>query len=312
MRRVLLWTAANRRLGERLSARLGAAWSSAPAVVQAFPDGELTATVPAAVRGADAYILHGGAPDPSRRLLELGLLLDAARAEGAGRLTVVAPYLAYARQDRRPGPGASLGLRTVARMITLGGADRLVVLDPHGAGVELAFDLPVIRLGALDLLANALRQDLPPDPVILAPDLGAAKLAARYAARLGAPAALVRKTRLSGESVRAEALVGEVADRSVIIVDDMISTAGTIVEAWRTAAEAGARPRVTVVAAHGLFAGAALERLAALPLAALITTDSVEPEQAPAVCRTVDLAPLLAEALTRLHQDDTLEGVAAY
>jgi ribose-phosphate pyrophosphokinase len=234
-------------------------------------------------------------------LLELLLLADACHRAGAERVIAAVPYLGYLRQDRRSLPGESLGCRVVADALSVAKLDRLLVVDPHSAGVEAAFSFPVELLTAVPLLASAIRDQMGTTRcVVVAPDLGASKLAQRYARRLKLPVAIIYKQRLSPTDVRVEHVAGDVAGLSPIIVDDMVSTGGTVASAVDLLLARGALPDVVVAATHGLFAGLAAERLGCLPLRQVITTDTV-PQSAtmPFPRQVVSVVPLLVEAIRR-------------
>jgi ribose-phosphate pyrophosphokinase len=281
-------------------------------LVDQFPDGELRPAVEG-VRGADVYLVQPTGPPVSEHVVELLLLLDACRRAGADRVTAVVPYLGYARQDRRGRAGEAIGARVMAEAITAAGADRLIVVDPHTTAVEAMFDIPVEVLTAVLPLHAALAADAPAEPVVVAPDLGAVRLAEYHAARMAAPVAVVRKHRLTGATVRAEEIVGPAAGRRPVIVDDMISTAGTIAAAVRVLLAHDAHPDVVVAACHGLFVGSAVDRLACLPLRRVLVTDSVTPTTATATAelpiRVCSIAGLLADAIGRLHRDEPLDDL---
>jgi ribose-phosphate pyrophosphokinase len=243
-------------------------------------------------------------------LIELLLLGDACRRAGAARVTAVIPYFGYARQDRRASGREPVSARLVADLLQTGGFDRVVAVDLHTTALEGFFAIPLEHLTVVPLLAEAARTGLAPHSVVVAPDLGAVKLAERYGALLLQPVAFVHKTRLSGTEVRAGAVIGDVRDRAPVIVDDMISTGGTIAAAVGALLEAGAVPDVSVVATHALLVGPALQRLAALPLRRLIATDTVIPQAGPAVpLEVASVAPLLAEAVDHLHHGRSLRGL---
>lgn len=299
---------ANRRLAAAISELLAVGPSSCP--VERFPDGELRPTV-SSVRGQDVYVLQPTGPPVHDHLIELLLLLDGCQRAGAERITAVIPYLGYARQDRRNAGGQPVGAHVIARIIAEGGADRVVVVDPHTATVEAFFDPPVERLTAVPLLAESLRGEVRKGTMIVAPDLGAVKLAENYGTLLDANVAIVRKTRHSGSEVRALEVIGSVADRPVVIVDDMITTGATINAAARAVLDLGAQPDIVVAATHKVL-GVQIDELAALPIRRMFVTDSL-PHSSRESTRfeVVSIAPLLADAIRRLHVHQQLDDLLA-
>jgi ribose-phosphate pyrophosphokinase len=274
---------------------------------QRFPDGELHVELQETVRGHDVYLLQPTSPPAELYLLELLLLADACRRAGAARLTAVIPYFAYARQDRRASGREAVGARLVADLLQTAGFDRVVAVDLHGTTLEGCFTLPLEHLSAVPLLAQAVQREVSVETVIVAPDLGAVKLAERYARLLRRPVAFVHKTRLSGAEVAVRGITGDVAGRAPLIVDDMISTGGTIAAASQALLAAGARAPITVVASHALLVGPAATRLRAVPMGRLVATDSVVPAESLDVpLQPVGLAPLLADAIRRLHANESL------
>ncbi|MDY7224914.1 ribose-phosphate diphosphokinase [Hyalangium rubrum] len=300
MRVTLMSGSSHPALGEAVAKVLGLELGRC--VVDRFPDGEHHVEVAEEVRGCDVYLLQPLGPPVDSHLMELLLLVDACRRRGAARVTAVVPYLAYARHDRRETGREPLGARLVADMIRAAGVDRLISVDLHSPAVEGCFNIPVEHLSAMPLLAEHLRGTAAPRSVIVSPDLGAVKRAERYAAHLKLPVAVVHKRRMSGSEVQAHNITGEVKGCAPILVDDMISTAGTIEAAVQALLEAGCAPDVTVVASHALLVGPAIERLQRLSLRRLLTTDSVpRPERLPVPVEVVSIAPLLARAIESLH-----------
>jgi ribose-phosphate pyrophosphokinase len=217
------------------------------------------------------------------------------------------PYFGYARQDRRASGREAVGGRLIADLFATSGLQRLVAVDLHSAALEGFFAMPVEHLSAAALLREAVQPLIPANAVVVAPDLGAVKLAERYARALHLPMAIVDKERLSGEEVRVRRVVGRVEGCPVLVVDDMISTGGTIQAAIQALLAAGCAPNVAVAVSHGLFVGPVVERLRALPIRRLLATDSVAaPAHLPFPVQGVSLAPLLAEAIRRLHQQESL------
>jgi len=276
-----------------------------------FPDGEMRPVVNP-VRGDDVYVIQPTGPPVSDHLMELLLLLDACRRDGAGRITAVVPYFGYARQDRRGRSGEPVGARVAADALAASGAQCLVVVDPHSAALEAMCGIPVEILTAVPALAEALAPDVPGDAVVVAPDLGAVKLAKHYASLLQRPVAVVRKTRLTGATVRAEEIVGHVAGRPAIIVDDMISTGATIEAATQVVLAHGGTSVIVVAATHGLLVGGAARRLRGLPIRRVVTTDTLPQGRSAALALQVEsVAPLLADAISRLHHNQPLAGLLA-
>jgi ribose-phosphate pyrophosphokinase len=296
---------ANTPLAAAVAEQLGVALG--PRLVYRFPDGELHVELQESVRGHDVYLIQSTSPPVEAHLLELWFLADACRRAGAAHLTAVVPYFGYARQDRRASGREAVGARLIADLFAASGLQRLVAVDLHSAALEGFFAMPVEHLSAVMLLVEAVRSLLAPNTVVVAPDLGAVKLAERYGRSLQLPMALVDKERLSGETVRVRRVVGRVEGCPVLVVDDMLSTAGTVQAAIQALLAAGCTPEVTVAVSHGLFVGPAVERLRTLPVRRLLATDSVAaPAHLPFPVHGVSLAPLLAEAIRRLHGQQSL------
>ncbi|MFF8994567.1 ribose-phosphate diphosphokinase [Streptomyces sp. NPDC014983] len=298
---------AHRALADAIATALGAV----PVECEStrFPDGEVRPVV-GQVRGGDVYVVQPTGPHVSEHLIELFLLLDACRRGGADRITAVVPYFGYARQDRRTREGQPVGARVVAEALATAGAHRLLVVDPHTTALEAMCGIPVDMLTAVPVIAEALAREIPETAVVVSPDLGAVRLAEHYAGRLGRPVVVVRKTRVSGTSVRAEELVGDVAGRPAVVVDDMISTGGTVEAAVRLLLDRGAAPDITVAATHGLLVGGAQARLGHPAVRRLLITDTLAAEQARALpLRVRSVAPLLADAIGRLHRSEPLDAL---
>lgn len=278
-----------------------------------FPDGECRIRILDSLRGDDVYILQPTGPPVDANLMEL-LLGDACRRAGAARLTAVIPYLGYARQDRRATGREPVGARLVADLLEAGGFGRVVALDLHNAALEGFFGPPLEHLTAVPLLVEALRRSpLGGNGVVVAPDLGAAKLAERFGRLLDMPVAIVHKSRLSGREVSTHGVTGNVEGRQPVIVDDMISTGGTIEAAARALAAAGSLPVAAVAATHGLFVDDAAERLAAVGPRRLIVTNSVAPPEGLRLpVEVVSVAPLLGRAIQHLNENRSLADLVAH
>ncbi len=266
-----------------------------------FPDGELGVELGQSVQGLDVFVCQPLTAPVGESLFALSLLADACHRNGAKRVVAVIPYLAYARQDRRDSTLSPLGARVLADLLAAGRFSRVVLLDLHSRAIEGCFSAPVEHLSALPLLAEAIGRNLQPDSVVVSPDVGGMKRAEAVAKVLHLPVAVVHKQRTSGLEVQTHGVVGNVKDKHVVLVDDIISTAGTLSAAIAALLAQGAKPSFTVAAVHGLFVGPAVERLAQLPLKHLLVTDSVpqRPGIHPAI-GVVSCASVLAEGLKRL------------
>jgi ribose-phosphate pyrophosphokinase len=276
-----------------------------------FPDGETQIEIHESVRGHDVYLLQSTSPPVEQHLVELLLLADACRRAGAARLTAVIPYFGYARQDRRTGR-RSLGARVATNIVGTGSFDRLMLIDAHTPAIEGFFDVPLDHLTAVPLLARAVASAIGDHSIVVAPDLGAVKLARAYANQLRVPMVFVHKTRLNGEAVEADAVIGDVRGRVPLIVDDMLSTGATIEAAVGALRAAGAMEPMGVAVTHMLLVGRAREILERLPLEHVVVTDTVTAElpMSPQI-EVCSVAPLLATAIRRNHHDESLADLRA-
>jgi ribose-phosphate pyrophosphokinase len=300
-------------LARALSERLGEI--AVKPTVEHLPDGEVHAAIGCPLRGRRGYVVQALGTPVGERLLELALIADAAHRAGASELVAVIPYLGYSRHDHRTREDEPLGAAVVARLLATCGFGRIVTLDLHAPSVEGFFSCPTENLTAEPLLAEALRPFVT-DAVVVAPDLGALKLARRFAVRLDLPLAVVHKSRVSPREVVAHQLVGDVRGRRPIIVDDMISTGRTIAAAVDAAIAAGAVREAVVAATHGVFAPGSDELLASKPIRALVVTDSIEPlvpldALHNLKLQRLSLAPMLADVITRLVEHRPLHGLLA-
>jgi ribose-phosphate pyrophosphokinase len=267
---------ANPQLAVDVASALGT--NLALATIARFPDGEVHIHLIRNPRGREVVLLQPTSPPPDQHLFELLALADACRRAGAGQVTAVIPYFGYARQDRRANGLESVTARLVADLIVAAGVQRVITLDPHTQAIEGFFTIPNERLTAVPALAEAIRPYRPSNGVVVAPDLGAAKLAETYGRLLDLPVAIVHKTRSGPETVSVSRISGDVHGKVPVVVDDMISTGGTIEAALWAVASAGAqRGSALVAATHGLFVGSCVNRLKGLEIRRLFVTDSVAP-----------------------------------
>ena len=308
----ILAGSANLALAQKIATKLGV--QLAQRVLERFPDGELHIELQESVRGQDVYLVQPTCPPVDEHLLELLFLADACRRAGAIHLTAVIPYFGYARQDRRAHGREPLGARLMADLLANGGMQRVVAVDLHSQGVESAFAIPVEHVTAVPILAEALRSSVQRNAVIVSADLGAVKMAERYAKLLDLPVAIIHKTRISGVAVSVQRIVGDVCDKEAVIVDDMISTAGTIDQAIKALLEAGCLPSgIKVAASHPLLVGPAAERLGKLPIERMYVSDSIPaPEKFPVPIHVSSVAPLLAAMIQRLHNQESIGDLVSH
>jgi ribose-phosphate pyrophosphokinase len=282
-----------------------------PSRTSRFSNDCLQVQLRANCRLRDVYVVQPLVPPVQENLFELLLMLDAARAASAAHITAVIPHFAYARSDKKDAPRISIGARLVADMLQTAGATRVLTMALHAPQVHGFFSVPVDHLSAtLELAAHFRRFDLT-NTVVVSPDLGNAKVATEFARNLGVPVAAGSKRRLTDDTVVIDSIVGDVAGKDVIVLDDEIATAGSIVELLRVLRQAGAGP-ASVVCTHGLFTGRAIERLLHEPgITQIVTTDTVPQtgsrELPNLVVRSV--APLFAETIHRIHHGESVSSL---
>ncbi len=287
---------AHPQLASRLAREAGA--SLVPAAVARFADGETRVRIEGDVRDADVYIVQPTSPPVNEHLMGLALLADAARAGGAARVTAVVPYFGYARQDARKLPGEPRSAQLACRLLESAGIERIVALELHSPALDSAFRVPLYHLDADGIALAAIQAWRLAPLAVVAPDAGGLKRAQRYAGTLGAPLAVVTKTRTGADASASLALLGEVRGRNCVIVDDLVSTGGTLAGAAQALLAAGAAS-VHAFFVHAVMASGALERIAASGVQRLATTDSVA-LAARSGLEIVSVAPLLAREIARL------------
>ncbi len=277
--------------------------------VSRFADGEVFVRIDENIRGADVFIVQPTNP-PAENLLELLLLVDAARRASAARVTCVLPYYGYARQDRKDQPRVAIGAKLVANLIEVAGADRLLGIDFHQHQLQGFFDIPVDHLYAAPVFVSHFRKKQLKDLVVVAPDVGSAKMARGFAKRLDASFAIIDKRRPKANVAEVVNVVGDVAGRDCIIPDDMIDTAGTVSEAARALKELGAKD-IYVCATHALLSGPAVERLSAAPIKEVVVTDTiaVPPERRFAALTVLSVGELVAKAIRFTHSDQSVSSL---
>lgn len=303
----LLSGTANRALTEEVARWLGTELGKV--TCSRFADGEIFVRLDENIRGMDIFIVQPTNP-PAENLLELLLLIDAARRASAARITVVMPYYGYSRQDRKDQPRVAIGAKLVANMIQAAGADRVLGIDFHQHQLQGFFDIPVDHLYARPVLANHYRRKRLDELVVVAPDVGAAKMARGFAKQLDASFAILDKRRPKANVAEVLNVIGDVDGRPCLIVDDMIDTAGTMCEAARALMRRGAR-EVYVCATHALLSGPARDRLSDAPIKEVTVTDTVDipAERRFDTLHVLSVGELLAKAIRFTHSDQSVSSL---
>jgi ribose-phosphate pyrophosphokinase len=295
---------ANAALATAVAAELGVRLGLCAAT--RFPDGETSVQISEPVRGREVFLVQPTSPPVNDHLVELLAFADACRRSAAARFTAVVPYFGYARDDKRHGRREPITASLVARLMQVAGVDHIVTLDLHSEQIEGFFHVPVDSLTAVPTLCQTLRGRLPDGVVVVSPDAGRVAMATEYGHRLDCPVAILHKRRTSGTETVVTQVVGDVRDRPCLIVDDMISTGGTIARAVEALLAAGARREIVIAASHGLFVGDARAKLDHEAIQGVFVTDSVAADRPWPRLRVVPIAPLMAEAIGRLHAGGSL------
>ncbi len=279
--------------------------------IDRFSDGETLVEVGESVRGTDAFVIQSLANPVNDHLMELLAIIDALKRASARRITAVMPYYGYARQDRKNKPRVPITARLVADLLTEVGTDRVLTMDLHAGQIQGFFNIPVDNLYASPILLPHIREKFRNDLVIVAPDAGGVPRARAYASRLSAGLALIDKRRADDNQAEAMNLIGEVKNKTAVILDDMIDTAGTLVEAARSLLENGANG-VNACCTHAILSGPARERLARSPFGSVVVTDTL-PERAGKEnltnLKVLSSARLFAEAIKSIHNEDSISSL---
>lgn len=275
-----------------------------------FPDGEALLRLDESVRGHHVFIVQPTSPPVDQYLMELLIFADACRRAAASRITAVVPYFGYARADKRRGRREPITASLVAELMQGAGIDHVLTVDAHTDQLEGFFHIPMDDLTAVPELATRISAELPEDAVVVSPDGGRVPMAAAYARRLGTSVAVLYKRRMSGTETEVTHVVGDVRDRSCVIIDDMIATGGTLAGAIDALLAAGARPSFTIAATHGLLLQGAQDRLSGQPVSKILITDTLAPP--PAVwspLEVVSVADLLTTAIRQILVNGSLSGL---
>ena len=273
-----------------------------------FSDGEISVSIKETVRGSDVFVIQSTCNPVNNNLMELLIMIDAFKRASAARITAVIPYFGYARQDRKAHARDPISAKLVADLITAAGANRVLTMDLHAPQIQGFFNIPLDHMLGVPLLVPYFKkihtQDLC-DVVVVSPDLGSVTRARQFAERMGTPLAIVDKRRQMANVCEVMNIIGDVRDKKVIIVDDMVDTAGTLCNAAKAVIEMGGAAEVSACATHGVLSGHALERIEASPIKELVLLDTIPvgPEKMSQKFTVLPIAPVFAEAILRIYND---------
>ncbi|HVR84899.1 MAG TPA: ribose-phosphate pyrophosphokinase [Planctomycetota bacterium] len=277
--------------------------------INRFPDGEIDMKILEDVRGADVYVIQPTCPPVNENLMELLIMVDCLRRASAERITAVIPYFGYARQDRKAEGRVPISAKLVANVITAAGVSRALAVDLHAAQLQGFFDIPMDHLYAAPVLVDYFRRLDLRDLTIVSPDVGGIKMARAYAKRLNADLAIVDKRRSGPTEIEAMHVIGEVKDRNVILVDDMISTATSITEAAKVCRKKGAKD-IYICGTHAVLAGKAVEKLQKAPVKEVVVTDTIPLDGKEfSNLKVLSIANLLGEAIRRIHHSESVSSL---
>ncbi|KAH9412890.1 Ribose-phosphate pyrophosphokinase 2 [Dermatophagoides pteronyssinus] len=285
------------------------------AVLKKFSNQETCVEIGESVRGEDVYIIQSGCGEVNDNLMELLIMINACKIASASRVTAVIPCFPYARQDKKDKSRAPISAKLVANMLSVAGADHIITMDLHASQIQGFFDIPVDNLYAEPAVLKWIKENIPEwkSCVIVSPDAGGAKRVTSIADRLNVDFALIHKERKRANEVASMVLVGDVMERTAILVDDMADTCGTICHAAEKLKEAGAS-KVYAILTHGIFSGPAIQRIEAAPLEALVVTNTIPQEKNMRDCtkiQCIDVSMILAEAIRRTHNGESISHFIA-
>jgi len=279
-----------------------------PSMVSTFSDGEIRVEIGANVRGSDVFVIQPTCKPVNFHLMELALILDALKRASASRVTAVVPYYGYARQDRKVSPRAPISAKLVADILQVTGMHRLLTVDLHAGQIQGFFNVPVDNLYAMGILAEYVAENVEGDVVVVSPDAGGVERARSFAKRLGCGLAIVDKRRDAPNQAKAMHVIGNVEGKTCVLVDDMIDTAGTMVQGAQVLLENGAKAAMACVT-HPVLSGPAIDRLCASPFSQVVVTNTIplSPEaQACDKIKVLSVAGLLAKAIHNIHTESSV------
>lgn len=283
------------------------------ATVSAFSDGEIRIKLEENVRGADVFVTQSCCQPVNSSIMELLIMIDALKRSSASRITAVIPYFGYARQDRKDQPRVPITAKLVADLITTAGADRVLTMDLHAGQIQGFFNIPVDHLYAAPVLLDYVTKKQISDLVVVSPDAGGVERARAIAKRVQANLAIIDKRREGPNQAQVMNIIGDVQGKTALLLDDMIDTAGTIVQGAQACAQQGAR-QVWTMCTHGVLSGPALERLQQSPLTEVVMTNTIPLNGKDLVCpklKVLSVAPILGEAISRIHAEESVSSLFA-
>lgn len=275
--------------------------------IKKFSDGEQYVKYEQSIRGEDIFVIQS-TPPPGDNIIELLLLLDAAKRASVKRVTAVIPYFGYARQDRKDQPRVSIGSKLMANLLVQAGADRILTMDLHAAQIQGFFDIPLDHLYASRAFIDHFTSNPIDNLVVVAPDVGSLKMARAYSKKLDATLAFIDKRRPKANESEIMNLIGEVEGKNVLIVDDLIDTAGTLTNAASALKERGALS-IKAICTHPILSGPAFQRIEDSPIDELLVTDTVQLRQPSDKIKVLSVANIFAEAIQRIHTNDTISAL---
>ncbi len=279
--------------------------------VSIFSDGETRVEINENVRGMDVFIIQSTCPPVNVTLMELLIMIDAMKRASAYRITAVIPYYGYARQDRKVAPRAPISAKLVADLIATAGANRVLSMDLHAGQIQGFFNIPVDNLFATPVLLDYIKENYSDNTVIVSPDTGGVVRARAFATRMGVGLAIIDKRREGPNEAQVMNIIGNVEGKKVVVLDDLIDTAGTVVQAAKALREAGAL-EVSVCCTHPVLSGPAIERLEGSDLKEIIVTDTIPLHDGARTCKRIkvlSVAGLLSEAVRRIYYDDSVSSL---
>lgn len=281
------------------------------ASVKTFSDGEVAVEIQENIRGRHVFLIQSTCSPVNHNLMEMLIMIDAMKRASAGYITAVLPYYGYARQDRKAAPRSPITAKLVADLISAAGATRVLCMDLHAGQIQGFFNIPVDHIYAMPVALDYIKENMGNDVVVVSPDAGGVERARAYAKRLGASLAIIDKRRTSPNVAEVMHIIGDVEGKTAIIVDDMVDTAGTLTQAAKALADNGAK-KVCASCTHPVLSGPAIERISNSVIEELVVTNSIPLSEKGLKCgkiKVLSVAPLLGEAVRRIHSDDSVSSL---